>query len=205
MPPLPTDVPAVIPGPDGTTLTADMIVPLVRYDPGEHQESSEHTILISGDDSPVLERWLGDLNVGYAYDTNSVFQYLRTGDLPKLGIKREDLRALSVRNLLARLPPVENHTGEQYSMLTAGGNFEISLLLADEMWAGLSAGADLYVAAPARDLVFWSRADLPGAYSRIAALVARVHADPEVNHKQSLLVLRWSAGGFDIAEASETH
>jgi hypothetical protein len=55
--------------------------------------------------------------------------YLTPKELQELGLKREQLRELAVRNLKRLLPKIEFHGGNGVYMLTAGGDYEANCFL----------------------------------------------------------------------------
>jgi len=60
-----------------------------------------------------------------------------------------------VANLRRVLPDIELHEGPLVSMLTAGGTYEASLLLLEDLWAGdkPKVDGDYVVAVPSRDVL----------------------------------------------------
>ena len=101
-----------------------------------------------------------DLVVFYAEDSPRNIQYLVPLALDAAGISRAELRALAVANLQRLVPKVEMHNGPLVSMILAGGNYEASLLLVDEIWTQAAlrqaVDGDVVVAIPARDLLFFT-------------------------------------------------
>jgi uncharacterized protein YtpQ (UPF0354 family) len=95
------------------------------------------------------------LVVVYAEDTPTNIRYFSPEMLAKAGVGRDQLRALAVENLRRLLPKVEFHKGELFTMLTAGGNYEASLLLLDDLWTGggLEVDGEIVVAVPSRDVL----------------------------------------------------
>jgi uncharacterized protein YtpQ (UPF0354 family) len=70
-------------------------------------------------------------------------------------VERPELRALACENLKRLLPKIERHgTGGVY-MVTAGGDYEASLLLLDSIWSGgeMEVKGEVVVAIPTRDLL----------------------------------------------------
>ena len=96
-----------------------------------------------------------DLIIVYAEDTPSSIRYLTSGDVEELGVERDELRTLACANLKRLLPEIERHGAGGVYMLTAGGNYEASLLLIDSVWAPgqLEVRGETVVAIPTRDLL----------------------------------------------------
>jgi len=137
-------------------LNPENIVPIIK-DRGWIAEIRKNVAKRSDKDADiqVFEDFNDELVIVYAEDTPTSMRYFGPDDLDKAGIKRDQLRALAVENLRRILPGIERHDGELYSMLTAGGNYESSLLLLDDIWTGenFKVEGDIVIAVPARDLL----------------------------------------------------
>jgi len=70
-------------------------------------------------------------------------------------IEPGELRSLACENLKRLLPKIEYHGTNGLYMVTAGGNYEASLLLLDSIWHGgqMEVQGDIVVAIPTRDLL----------------------------------------------------
>src|SRR4029450_9414253 len=84
----------------------------------------------------VYEDFSPDLIVVYAEDSPKNIRYLVPKDLELAKIDRAELRALACENLKRILPKIERHGTDGLYMLTAGGDYEASLLLLDSIWSG---------------------------------------------------------------------
>jgi uncharacterized protein YtpQ (UPF0354 family) len=95
------------------------------------------------------------LVIVYAEDTPNNIRYFSPAALAEAGVKRDQLRALAVRNLRRLLPQVEFHQGDLFTMLTVGGTYEASLLLLEDLWTGgkLKVDGEIVVAVPSRDVL----------------------------------------------------
>lgn len=82
----------------------------------------------------VSEKLVGDLYIVYAFDSEFSMQLMSSDSLKELPLKRSQLRDIAIRNLRERLPPTSVEGYESLVMLTAGGTFESSLILIDEIW-----------------------------------------------------------------------
>ncbi len=103
----------------------------------------------------MYEEYNDDLVVLYAHDSPQNIKYFGQEDLEATGIKKEDLRELSVKNLKSILPKIELHGSDGFYMMTAGGDYEASLLLFDSIWSGtqIRVEGDYVIAIPSRDLL----------------------------------------------------
>jgi len=132
---------------------------------------------ISGAPEFVSEPYNDDLVVFYAEDSPKNIRYLIPQRLDEAGISRGELRALAVANLKRMLPKIEMHNGPLVSMITAGGSYEASLLLMDEIWSQPALRAavdgDVVVAIPARDLLFFTGSRSPAGIARLREIATK--------------------------------
>ena len=103
----------------------------------------------------VFEEFSRDLVIVYAEDWPKNIRYLTPADLEQASIERAELRGLACENLKRLLPRIERHGANGLYMLTAGGDYEASLLLLDSIWSSgqMDVQGDIVVAIPTRDLL----------------------------------------------------
>jgi uncharacterized protein YtpQ (UPF0354 family) len=140
----------------------------------------------------VYEDINDDLVVVYAIDTPSNIAYLSPDELEGLGVQREELRALAVRNLRGLLPGIEVHRGDLVSMVTADGNYEASLLLFVDLWEREreKLRGEPVAAVPARDLLLFADSANPAAVAQLKQLAAKMRAEATYALTDRLFVLR---------------
>lgn len=181
----------------GLERSVDAIIPVIK-DRGWLAETRE-SMRKMGDEGPdgqeggghVHEDLNDELVVVYAIDTPSNIAYLNPDELDKLGVKREDLRALAVRNLRGLLPGIDVQRGDKLSMVTADGNYEASLLLFTDLWARESArmrGAPA-AAVPARDLLLFADSADADAVAQLREVAARARAEATYGLTDRIFVL----------------
>ena len=166
----------------GLERSADAIIPVIK-DRGWIAETRA-SMRRMGDAAQaehghVHEALNDELVVVYAIDTPSNIAYLNPGELDGLGVPRDALRALAVRNLRGLLPGIEVQRGDTLSMVIADGNYEASLLLFDDLWARESErmrGAPV-AAVPARDLLLFADSADADAVAQLREVAARAHAE----------------------------
>jgi uncharacterized protein YtpQ (UPF0354 family) len=103
---------------------------------------------------PVFDEFNKELVVVYVEDSPGRMRYLWSAE--DLGVARADLRALAVKNLLRILPKIERRQHDDaFSIISAGGDYEASLLLVDDIWSSgeIKVEGDIVVAVPARDVL----------------------------------------------------
>ncbi|MEO0338942.1 MAG: DUF1444 family protein [Bacteroidota bacterium] len=103
----------------------------------------------------AFEQYNEDLFVMYVIDLEHSIYQLTHDDLDRLGYYVEDLQALAVDNMLSSLPDIALNGEERFYVLTAGGNYESSLILYPSLWNNgtFSVWGDLVVGIPARDIL----------------------------------------------------
>jgi uncharacterized protein YtpQ (UPF0354 family) len=131
-------------------------------------------ITLSNDDSPVESKLAGDLVVFYGFDMGTYFELAATRELRELEITAMDLHLRAVENLNSLPLCIEFHQGDDYHMITAGGDHEATLVFHTavlEFLEGQVPGK-LVVAIPARDLFLVASRAEP---RRLAALQRKVN------------------------------
>ena len=141
---------------DTSPLKPANIVPIIK-DHAWVTETNESVRAASGKvaSERVTEALNDVLVIVYAEDTPTNISYFTPEDLAKAGVDRAKLRALAVENLRRILPQLEVHRGEAFSMVNAGGTYEASLLLLDDLWNGdtFKVDGEIVVALPSRDVL----------------------------------------------------
>ena len=164
----------------GLERSADAIIPVIK-DRAWLAETRESMRKMGNDaqEDHVHEDLNDELVVVYAIDTPSNIAYLNPDELDTLGVKRENLRALAVRNLRGLLPGIDVQRGEKLSIVTADGNYEASLLLFADLWERESArmrGAPV-AAVPARDLLLFADSADADAVAQLRQVAAQARAE----------------------------
>lgn len=140
----------------------------------------------------VYEHLNDDLVVVYAIDTPSNIAYLNPEELARLGVERDALRALAVRNLRGLLPGIEVQRGEKLNMITADGNYEASLLLFSDLWEREreKLRGEPVAAVPARDLLLFADSADAEAVAQLRQLAAKMREEAAYSLTDRLFVLR---------------
>jgi uncharacterized protein YtpQ (UPF0354 family) len=112
-------------------------------------------ITLSAEDSPVERELVADLVIFYAFDVGSPYELVANRDLVRLGVSPYELHEHALANLRALNLDVRAHQGERPLMLTAGGNFEATLILLPEFWESIAemVRGQIVVSVPGRDLL----------------------------------------------------
>ncbi len=124
-------------------------------------KSGSADITLSHDDSPVEASLGADVLIWYAYDMDSHFEIISNLELKNLGMSSEALHQLAIHNLNSLNLEIRAHQNGLFHMITAGGNFEATLLLLPHVWDFVASMVHGRVVAviPARDLIFFTGED----------------------------------------------
>lgn len=115
-----------------------------------------------------------ELFVIYAINSPQSIRYVDADEISGFGLPLDELRALALRNLRGFVPGITVERGPLVSMVTAGGDFEASLVLFSDLWEreGERMRGNPVFAVPARDLLlFTDSADKQGV-DRLKLLAA---------------------------------
>ncbi len=126
----------------------------------------------------MAEPFNADLVVVYAENRLGTLRILSSRD--DVG-DRARLREASLTNLSRLLPRIEIRPGaEGVLLITAGGEFDASLLLADNLWAGgkVKVDGDIVVAVPAKDVLIATGSRNAAGLARLRAAAAKFAAGP---------------------------
>lgn len=101
----------------------------------------------------IYEFYNEELIIFYAEDRENSIHYISKDDLEEINFPVEDLREKSIQNLADQLE-MKRHGGNGYFMLTAGGNYESSLILLN-IWnhENFLVEGNLVVGIPSRDVL----------------------------------------------------
>ena len=99
---------------------------------------------------PLTEPFNSELTIAYAEDLPSSIRFLMMRD----DVVHPALHNLALANLQRLLPKIEMAAGaDGIFLISAGGQYEASLLLADNIWSGgqIKVDGDIVAAVPAKD------------------------------------------------------
>lgn len=101
----------------------------------------------------VFEKYNSELYIFYAEDKELSTNYITQEDFQQLAISLDDLREKAIENFSSQVV-MKKYGGDGYFMITAGGNYEASLLLLN-IWEkeNFEVNGDIVIAIPARDML----------------------------------------------------
>ena len=174
------------------------IVPVIKDRPWS-EETRQALLSRGAKEVPehVFEDLSPDLVVLYAEDSPKTIRYLEPKDLDLAKIDRSELRALACENLKRLLPKIERHGTNGIYMLTAGGDYEASLLLLDSIGSAgqMDVQGDIVVAVPTRDLLLVTGSRNPQGIEKVKQMVKGASSGGAYRLTSKLFVYR--NGRFD--------
>lgn len=146
---------------------------------------------------PAHEPFSNGLIIVYAEDTERSIHFLSEADLKDSGLDPVERRGRAVENLRALLPEIEILSRGGAYMVTAGGAYESSLLLFDDIWQDykLPVKGELVIAVPARDVLLVTGSDDPKGLALVKGMAAEVTDTAAYLVTDHLLVYR--SGKFE--------
>jgi uncharacterized protein YtpQ (UPF0354 family) len=137
----------------------------------------------------AVEDFNNELVIVYALDDPKRMRYLTTDELT--GIERKDLRTLALENLLRIMPKIQMATDGTLGMMVAGGDYEASLLLFDNIWTDgtVKVKGDVVVAIPTRGMLLVTGSQDRAGLKRMREIVAK-NADEQYRLTTALFVYR---------------
>jgi hypothetical protein len=150
---------------------------------------------------PATERLVADLSIVYAFDRPRSLQIMTEAERGALGVPAGGLRELAVRNLRRLVPEIRHEESGSAHMLLAGGNFEASLLLLDDLWTRLAGDVpgELVACVPARDMMLYTGSGIAGGIEVLRQLALRILT--EGGYALSGTLLRWTPLGWQTYRA----
>ena len=148
--------------------TRDHIVALVRQFQGPLRKFQDIKPLtgmkVQGLESqpdllPLIDTFVGDLDIRYAFDADSGFRYLTERDLKTLKLTRDQLLPLAVANYRKLYPKLTvTRPTPSVGMFTNGGELEPSKMLDFDFWEKekLRFGEEIVAAVPVRDVCWFT-------------------------------------------------
>ncbi len=174
-------------------LDRKLIVPIIKDRPW--LEETRKAMLDRGAKQipeTVYEDLNSDLIILYAEDSPKNIRYFSPKDLEKAHIDRKELRSLACDNLKRLLPKIERHGANGLFMLTAGGDYEASLLLIDSIWSDMQkeVRGDVVVAIPSRDLLIVTGSEDGQGIEKMKQIVQKASSEGSYRLTTKLFVFR---------------
>jgi uncharacterized protein YtpQ (UPF0354 family) len=192
--------------------TRDKIVALVRAFGDDDPRAMRHIqkiepiteisipgVTVAPDQLPLMDYFVGDLHLRYSFDDPKFVSSVSAGDLKRLGLKREQLLALSVENFRRLYPGRKiEYPLPQIALVTDAGDLEPCLMLDAAFWEKESQrrGSAIVAAAPARDVLMFSDRSVRGNVDTLKKLAVDVYASVG-KEALSKTVFLWNYGRWE--------
>jgi uncharacterized protein YtpQ (UPF0354 family) len=180
-------------GETSDTIDPNRIVPVIKDHPWLEEVRQ---VMLSRGAKTVLEQVYEDFNADliilYAEDSPKNIHYLTPKNLDDAKIERKDLRQLACQNLKRLIPKIECHGANGLYMVTAGGDYEASLLLLDSIWSDgqMKVQGDIVVAIPTRDLLLVTGSQDQEGIAKVKQMVQKAYNEGSYRLTQKLFVYR---------------
>ncbi|AOW08649.1 DUF1444 family protein [Flavobacterium gilvum] len=180
-------------------INIDRIVPVIK--PSDYFEQLKNLGSSTKDykiPELVWEKYNEDLIIVYAEDRDKDINYFTQDEFEKLNIDRITLLENSIENLNNVVPKIEK-VGENGNFgLIAGGDYEVSLILMQNIWTkeNFDVDGDIVIAIPNRDLVFITGSNDEKSIEKLQKTVLKSYETG--NHSISTNYYKWNGKKFEI-------
>ena len=182
-------------------INIDRIVPIIK--PVEYLNDIRSVAKKMGggkDVEGVYEKYNDQLIIAYAEDTKNSIRYLTHDDLKTLAINEDSIRKIAINNLDKLLTSIQRKGGDGVFMLTAGGDYETSLILLSDILnnESLPVNGDFVIAIPNRDMLLITGSNDKAGISKIKVAAAKTFARGD--HQVSEYLYKWNGTKFEKYE-----
>jgi uncharacterized protein YtpQ (UPF0354 family) len=184
---------------DPSPINTSNIVPIIK--PIEYLEDLKQLSKGNGGEKEpgiVYEKYNHALIIVYGENTETNIAYFTHEDFNKLSIPRDSLRALAVGNLNRVLPKIQKKGDNGTFMITAGGDFEASLILLTSIWTpdNFKVKGELVVAIPNRDMLMVTGSKDDQGIKMIQEITTESFATG--NYQISPHLFKWDGAKFEM-------
>lgn len=176
---------------------APLVVPRIKHT--NFLEALDKIPGMTGSSRPIAEPLVGDLLLTYAIDLGPSYVSVSPSLLEEHGLGLSDLRPLAEMAALNAMRSLRVGTDGTVYEMTADDNMAACSILFPELWREIEGeiGGPAVVAFPHRDVVLYTRLDLPDAVENLKGIVAEVDFDE--THALSRLLYERSKGEWCVA------
>ncbi len=154
---------------------------------------------------PLIDTFVGDLDIRYAFDADSGFRYLTERDLKTLKLAREQLLSLALANQRRLYPKLTVERPTAFvGMFANGGELESSKMLDFDFWEKekyrpLYSGGEIVAAVPVRDVCWFTSLKPADNVSNLRSNTERAHKEAGERAISRLLYL-WRNKRWEVLE-----
>lgn len=154
---------------------------------------------------PLIDTFVGDLDIRYVFDADSGYRYLTGRDMQTLKLSRDQLLPLALANQRRLYPKVSvDRPTPAVGMFVNGGGLEPSKLLDFDFWEkeksrALHAGGDIVAAVPARDVCWFTSLKPADNVQNLRSNTERAHKEAGERGISKLLYV-WRNKRWEVLE-----
>ena len=191
------------------------IVPLVRSFSGAVRKFQDIKPLTGAkvqgaenqsDLAPLIDTFVGDLDIRYAFDAENGFRYLNERDLKTLNLSRDQMLHLALGNFRRRYPKITVERPVAFvGRLANGGELEPSMMLDTDFWEKEKmrpayAGGEIAAAVPVRDVLWFTAAKSMENVRNLRENTERSHKEAGERAVSKLMYL-WRNKRWEVLES----
>jgi uncharacterized protein YtpQ (UPF0354 family) len=180
------------------TVNVVNIIPVIK--PIEYLDEI-NSLTKDGKSFPMItEKYNDQLIIAYAEDSKNSIKYLTEDDFKHLAISRDTLKSIALRNFNKIIPNIQRQGDNGLFMITAGGDYEASLILLSSIWTkeNFPVDGEFIVAIPNRDMLMVTGSKNKIGISKIKEIVADSYKTG--NYQVSDRLYKWTGNKFEIYE-----
>lgn len=183
---------------DQKTVNVENIVPVIK--PVDYLDEI-NSLTKDGKSFPMItEKYNDQLIIAYAEDSKNSIKYLTEDDFKTLSISRDTLKSIALRNFDKIIPNIQRQGDNGLFMITAGGDYEASLILLSSIWTKESFPVDgeFVIAIPNRDMLMVTGSKNKIGINKIKEIVADSYKTG--NYQVSDHLYKWTGKIFELYE-----
>ena len=148
----------------------------------------------------VYEKYNDELLITYAEDTENSIRYLTQPDVDLMALNMDALRSIAVKNLHSLLTNLKLHGDGSVYMLTAGGDYETSLILLNYLFTkqNIPVDGDFIIAIPNCDLLLITGSNNKAGIHKMKEIAGRVFLTGSCQVSEYLY--KWNGNKFEKFE-----
>lgn len=146
----------------------------------------------------ITEKYNDQLIIAYAEDSKNSIKYLTEDDFKTLSISKDTLKSIALRNFDKIIPNIQRQGDNGLFMITAGGDYEASLILLSSIWTkeNFPVDGDFIIAIPNRDILLITGSKNENGITIIKEFVANSYNTD--NYQVSNHLFKWTGNKFEM-------
>lgn len=147
--------------------------------------------------SMITEKYNDQLIIAYAEDSKNSISYLTGDDFTSLSISRDSLKSVALKNFDNIIPNIKTQGDNGLYMVTAGGDYEASLILIASIWTkkNFPVDGEFVVAIPNRDMLLITGSNNKQGINKIRGIAAESYKTG--NYQVSDHLYKWTGKRFE--------